>query len=234
MHCKSYMWIIFPSCHAVLAGVMCANKTDWLTGLLFCIMTAHGRRRKTITGSERRNSAAAVNAQGWRQDEGPDQQFSPETGRGPDLPPRLWARPSMEGHTWRCPTPEAWSWFWIFSCCPHRPQSHWRRKTAFLWNPVSLCQGEMDSIYTLHSDHSSMTSQRAVVLLPQLEATTTSSYIKTGSESIKIFTLSRKLRRLFYTSDKQCQYTEYQSLYLKDLSNSYIGENWSTQSTKAG
>lgn len=76
--------------YAVLAGVvMGVNKIDRLTGLLFCGMTAHNRREKTNAGSERRNSAAAVNAQGRCQDESPDQHFSPEMERGPDLPPRL-------------------------------------------------------------------------------------------------------------------------------------------------
>lgn len=71
-----------------------------------------------------------------------EERCSRETERVPGLPPRPSARPSLEACTWRCPTPEAWSWSWTSSCCPRRRPSRWRRKNAFLWKRVSSCQGQ--------------------------------------------------------------------------------------------
>lgn len=117
---------------------------EWLTGLPDFSSAAWRRRsaKKRQTQSQKVQRLLWGHENWCQKSENTDQQFSPETARAPGLPPRPWAHPWMEGRTWHCLTPEAWSWFWTFSCCPRRPRSHWRRKTAFLWNPVNTRQGE--------------------------------------------------------------------------------------------
>lgn len=153
------------------AGVVCVNKIDWLTGLLFCNMTAHSCRRKRHTGSERRNSAAAVNAQGRCQNEGQDSHQRWGEGqtphRGFELVHRWRDALGAVRHQWldldfeffpavlvvlRVTGGEKLLLSGIQYICV---KEKWR---------AAQRSEKMVSIYTLDSDHSSMMSQRAVVL----------------------------------------------------------------------